>query len=318
MSWIKTYSIANDTAAGDIDDSTLIEAINSSAITSGTLESISFDDDDDGRDPDQLNIFFDVELSAGDKTILDGIISAHTIIDNGYEIEDDVDVQIKGKGVLSINYKTELKSNVAYTAEFIIHFSGLNAGLLDKTNYYRDYVDENDKGTLVLVVEEVYTIDDSEPTLPHSAKPAVERDKTWKHVRKSDGVPEDNSSKQKVKNKKYNTRAKRHKEGNRRRQNIMEQLIDHVGLAGVLSGAFSDEQDAFEKLTQLQADHSAAFSAWKNSGRGPIYDDVTNDLTTAWLNTVVPDNASTQAMCAWMIGMNFRTYIVDKLKGNVK
>lgn len=216
----------------------------------------------------------------------------------------------------NINYKIELKNGESLTPVFIIHFDGANAGLLDKTQYYKDYVDDNNKGTLVLEVHEVYTIDESEPTLPHSAKPALDRVKTWKHVKKSDGLVDEENVK--TKPKQYNTRAKRHKEGNRRRGNIMEQLIDHTGLAGVLSGAFSSEEDAFDKLTAMQTLHSAAFTSWENSGRGPIYDDITNDSTTSWLDTVVPDNGTTQAMCPWMIGLSFRTYLVGKLKGELK
>lgn len=245
-----------------------------------------------------------------------------------YEIQDDVENSILDKAYLHINYKTELKTNVSYTPVFTIHFSGINAGLLDKTQYYRGYVDDANPGTLVLEVEEVYIIDNSQPTLPHSAKPALERDKTWKHFKKSDGLPEADVAKQKIKNKKYNTRRKRHIEGNRRRDNIMEQLIDHVGLGGVLTyvstptpgsdGGFPDEEDAFDKLAAIQKLYSASFAVWQNSGRGDIYDDVLNDTTTAWLNDIVPDNGTTQAMCAWMIGLDFRTYIIDKLKGNVK
>ena len=113
----------------------------------------------------------------------------------------------------------------------------------------------------MLTVEEVYTMDNSDPSLPHTAKPALERTKTWKHTKKSDGLPETDNAKTKVRNKKYNTRRKRHKEGNRRRENVMEQLIDNVGLGGVLSGAFASEDDAFDKLASIQkfTYHSAWF-----------------------------------------------------------
>lgn len=262
---------------------------------------------------------------AGDSIInesaLDQIVTDHTatpLPTNEYKIQDDVEGSIADKPVISIDYKKELKSGVSYTPKFFIHYSGINAGLLEKTEYYKDYVDENDEGELVLVVEETYTIDDSDQTIPHSAKPAQERDKKWKHVRKLDDQVEDDESKIKTKNKKYNTRKKRHNEGKRRRDNILEQLIDHVGLGGILSGVFSDPSDAYNKLTEMQELHANAFDSWMNSGRGSLYDDVAADTDTTWLDTEVPNNATTQAQCPWMMGLTFRDYIVEKLKGNVK
>jgi len=254
--------------------------------------------------------------------------SGHTVRENShcicdrvhlddYEIIDDTDAHTKEKDFRSINYKTELKSGVTYTPVFIIHTSGVNAGLIEKTEYYRGFVDINNKGALVLVVEESYTIDNTNPALDHTAKPVNERTKTWKHVRKSDSQIETDPDKIKTKNKKYDTRRKRHIEGNRRRENVVEQLIDNVGLAGVLSGTFTDSDDAHDSLTALQELHSAAFSGWLNSGRGSLVSVIQNDATTTWLDDVVANNANTQAMCPWMIDLSFRSYIQDKLKGNV-
>lgn len=235
-----------------------------------------------------------------------------------YEIQDDIDDSIKDKDFRNINYKTELKSGISYTPVFIIHDQGEFAGLINKTEYYRNFVDENNKGTLVLVVEEVYTIDNSDVTIPNTARPTTERTKTWKHVVKSSGTPQSDVNKQKTKSKKYDTRRKRHKEGNRRRENIIEQLIDNIGLAGLLSGTFADVNEAHDSLTALQELHAASFSGWLNSGRGSLVDVIQNDATTTWLDSTVLDNASTQAMCSWMIGLTFRAYIQDKLKGNIK
>jgi len=57
--------------------------------------------------------------------------------------------------------------------------------------------------------------------------------------------------------------------------------------------------------------------AWISSGHGTIYDDIANDVTITWLDSTVADTAYTQAMVPWMIGMSFRDYIVDKIKGNI-
>jgi hypothetical protein len=238
--------------------------------------------------------------------------------DNYYEIQEDVDNLVKEKDYRQINYKSELLSGVSYTPVFIIHDQGNFAGLIDRTEYYRGYIDQNNKGILVLVVEEAYTIDDSDPTKPFTARPAIERTKTWKHVKRSDGQIDSDPARVKVKTKKYNTRAKSHTEGNRRRANIVEQLIDNVGLAGVVSGTFADVDDAHDKLVELQELHSSSFSGWKNSGRGSLIDVIQSDATTTWLDDVIPDTAGTQAMVPWMIGVSFRSYIQDKLKGNIK
>jgi hypothetical protein len=255
---------------------------------------------------------------AGDSAELDTEIAGYVdALPNTYEIEKDVAPGLHGKPFAAINYKTELCSEIAYTPEYIIHDTGVNSGLLDKTNYYRGYVDENNKGDLVLCVVEVYTIDTSDTTLYNSGHPTTSRTKTWQHVKQSDGQLD--TVNVKVREKLYNTRRKRHKESIRRRENILEQLIDNVGLAGVLSAEFTGTPDAHEKLTELQKDHAAAIEAWKTGGRGSLYDDIANNITSlAWLDQTVADNASTQALCSWMIGLTFKNYMVDKIKGDIK
>ena len=100
---------------------------------------------------------------------------------NIYEIQRNVDRHILQKDILSINYKTELSNGYYFTPCFHFHWDGEKAGLIDKTEYYRDFQDEQNPGTLVIEVSEVYTLDNSDPTLPYSAWPALSRVKTWKH-----------------------------------------------------------------------------------------------------------------------------------------
>ncbi len=176
-------------------------------------------------------------------------------------------------------------------------------------------MNENDKGDLVLCVDESYVIDDSDTSIVFSARPAISRQKVWK-LAKLDGTLETIKIKQKTKL--YNTRRKSHEEGIRRRKNIEEQLIDNVALAGILSAVFADENDAYDKLVELQEAHENAFASWINSGRGSLYDDITNDTTHTWLTSTIADNENTQAECDWMIGLTFKSYIVEKLKGNIK
>lgn len=230
-----------------------------------------------------------------------------------YRIEEDASDGALLKDITAIDYKTELKDNVAYTPDFEIKTSGIDAGCLSKTTYYKDFVDNQNMGTKVLEVVESYSIDDSNPSEHNTAKDCLYRDKTWKHYKTDGSLDEDRT---KTKRKHYNTRRKKHIEGIRRRENVLEQLIDNVALAGILSGHFTDEADAFDKLVALQESHEIALSSWKNSGLGSIFNDIDADAT-AWLDATVADTPSTQAMCSWMIGMKFKDYMIDKLKGNI-
>ena len=276
----------------------------------------------------QIDLEFTEVLSASEIILIDSIIVSHVpeeVVE--YEIQLDIDGHISEKDIRTINYKTELNTLVSYTPEYKIHNEGSLSGLLDKTCYYRDYIDENNKGVLVLCVKESYTIDSSDATLNNSGKPATERTKTWKYAKVGGGLDE---KKTKVKNKKYNTRRKRHVEGIKRRGNILEQLVDNVGMAAVLSGIFTSEGEAHEKLTALLQLHSSAFDGWKSSGRGTLYDDVLNDATTDWFDNVI-SNATNQpepfrtviapieyTPVAHMMDMTMRSYIIEKLKGNIK
>jgi len=243
-----------------------------------------------------------------------------------YEIQYDVNEHVGEKDFLDINYKSELKTGIGYTPVFTINNTGILSGLLEKTEYYRDYIDEDNKGTLVLVVEETYIIDESDSTINNSGKPAVSRDKKWKHVKKKSGQIDESNTK--IKPKIYNTRIKRGKEGQKRRGNIIDQLIDNVGLAGIISGIFIDEADAHIKLTDLLTNHNPAFSAWKKSSRGSLYDDIAAD-TTAWLLNTVSNTANQPApynsaapiavtSVSHMQDLVLSDYIVSKLKDDVK
>lgn len=226
-----------------------------------------------------------------------------------YDVNSDI------KDFRYINYKIDLRSGISYTPVFHIHSSGTYSGLLEKTEYYKDYVDNNNKGELILSVEEDYIVDDSDLTKPYTARAVLSRSKTWKWTMCDGTLDEVNI---KSKNKIYDTRRKQKIEAERRRNNVIEQLIDHVGLAGILSGAFSDIDEAYDSLTELQELHAKSFVGWISSGRGSLIDVIQTDSTTTWLDTTIPDTPQTQAMCPWMIGLTFRSYIQDKLKGNIK
>lgn len=258
--------------------------------------------------------YFIVEKSKRDEVLSDEVQEQHNnfliVLDSVFDISA-TDVK-PGKLPSSINYKTELKDRITYTPVFIIHKSGAKAGLLDRTEYYKNFVDSNNKGDLILIVKEDYEIDNSDESLAYTARPVLSRIKSWTFY-KEDG----SSVLLKSKSKLYDTRRKRKIEAERRRNNVIEQLIDSVGLAGILSGVFTDEYDTYDKLTALQELHASSFVGWVSSGRGSLTTVIEDDTTTSWLDTVVADTPQTQAMCPWMIGLTFRHYIQEKLKGNI-
>jgi len=249
-----------------------------------------------------------VEMTQEEKDIIDASID----IPIEYIIEEDSDAD---KDFRSINYKTELKTGVSYNPVFTFHTSGAMSGLIEKTDYYKNFVDMDNPGTLVIRVEEVYTLEDA-PQLYNSGRAILSRIKTWKYATIPNGDLDEENVKTKVKL--YDTRKKRHDETVRRRNNILEQLIDNVGLAGVLSGTFADVTDAHENLTEIQIVYSAAMDAWLSSGHGTVYDDIANDTQLPWLEDTVADNPYTQAKVPWMIGIKYKDYIVDKIKGNIQ
>jgi len=237
------------------------------------------------------------------------------IFEGKYRIESDATIGEFLKDPLSYNYKSELINNNYYTPVFYIKNEGTASGTLEKTEYYKNYVDSQNKGDLIIEVTESYNIDQSDSSVFNSAKKCISRTKTWKLVDVSGAV---DHVKVKTKTKLYNTRRKQHIEGIRRRTNIEEQLIDNVALAGILSGVFVSESDAFEKLVALQMSHNDALQVWIASGRGEIYSEIANDTVNTWLSSVVADNPATNTMCPWIIGMSFKDYIVSKLKAEIR
>lgn len=282
--------------------------------------SLKLDDTDGFISSGTNSVTFDfiVDLTSGEQTTLDTTVTNH-VVDNDWEeachrICDDVDPVIAEKPIYNINYKTELESGISYTPVYTIGDIGTQSGLLEKTDYYRDFVNNDNMGVLILTVEEEYTFI-TESNVEYTRIPVSSRTKYWKYYM-DDGTIDTTMIKSKVK--KYDTRTKRHIEGVKRRTNVIEQLIDNVGLAGVLSGVFTGATDAHTKLTDLEELHANAFTAWSSSGLGSLTESILNDTDTTWLSSTVADTPYTQAMCPWMIGMTFKDYISEKLKGNVR
>ena len=304
MAELKTYIISTDITEGAINAHRLDCEIRKSELVIGY--------DGFSTNEDSLIIYGD---SITDTGLLDTLIEEHDSITPYAHYKILLDTEEDHRDFKTINYKTDLASGVSYTPVFHIHKSGVYAGLMEKTEYYKNFIDINNKGELILVVEESYTIDNSDASVAYCARPALSRTKTWKWV-KGDGTLDEINTK--TRTKLYDTRSKRKIEGERRRSNIIEQLIDNVGLGGVLSGAFTSADDAYDKLTALQELHSSAFTGWMSSGRGSLVDLILYDTETAWLDVIIPDTPTTQAMIPWMIGYDFRDYIQMKLIGEIK
>lgn len=233
-----------------------------------------------------------------------------TYMGRGYKIYDLVNDELFEKNIHDINYQTELKSGIKLHT--IQTFT--NDGLLDKTEFYNNYVDMNNKGDLILVVDESYIMIDNEDHLNLSARKVVERIKTRKWV-KYDGSIDDVNVK--ITNKKYDTFAKRNSEGRRRRNNIVNYIYINIITAGVYSGIFTDVENGESELIDLMSDNNNDYNSYIASGKGHLIDAI-NTHSNAWLDSIVADNPYTQSLCSWMIGMTLRSYMIEKLKGNIQ
>jgi len=225
---------------------------------------------------------------------------------NEYYLQDYIGSHYKTYDIRDVNYKIQLLSGKKLHPVFTFD----KTGLLINTVYYADYVDDSNKGVEVLTVENNYIIDPNEPIL--SAASVVERTTTRKW-RKRNGDYVD--ALERSSNKKYDTRDKKNKEGEKRRKNLRRMTENEMGTALVLTGQASDPVDAEEKLTSFFEDYSSSFYTWDASGKGTIYDDIDSDTNHSWMNTVVDDNPTNQFMIPEAVGKTIREFSRDKLKG---
>ena len=189
---------------------------------------------------------------------------------------------IAKKDIISINYKTELLSGVRLEPVYIF----TNDGLLDKTSYYHEYVDEqnNPQSKLVLEVSEVYTAKPEDAGLNPSEKALEKRTKTWKWAYE-DGLLDEVNIKEKEKP--YKTSAQQRRLGERRRENIISAFSDNVGMVLVLQGIATDAVDADQKLKELARVFHDNLDTYKIYGDEQIYIDVANDTVITWLDNTV-------------------------------
>jgi len=248
-----------------------------------------------------------------DNLEIDEFIEKNKDIFNSFKIYTLVSNDIKNKNIIDINYKIELKSNVKLHA--VHRFT--DDGFSSLSEFYNGYIDSNNKGELILIVEETYDTHPNDSLLNPTARRVISRTKTRKWV---NGDGDIDTLNVKVTTKLYDTMNKRNDEGVRRRNNIINILVGHTGMGGVLSGAFSDETDANNKLISIMEYYADLISSWIKTGQGTLIENMIDDsiLEHNWLDTVVPDTMQTQMMTPFMIGITLRDYIVDKLKGIIE
>lgn len=254
----------------------------------------------------EIQVHFEGDVNVSE---IDSIISAHNP-DPVYPLIWDVCLPgLKGLDPKEINYKIQLASGETLYDKMT--FS--KDGFLEVTEYYYGWVDAQNPGSLCIKVEEFYTTEPSQAQNDPCVREIIQREKIWTYYNNDGSVYAEYT-----KVKKYDTRQKKSSEAIRRRQNIVDSLLENLATAGVLSGTFFDSEDAKESITALFNTHSKSMNAYEKSGRGPIFADIQNDLDNTWLSDLVADNPMTGAMVPWMVGSTFRQYIIDKLKGLVK
>lgn len=280
-------------------------------VDKATRDAFGRTDEEQLEDAKQLEKLIDSEH---EKSILES--DAVAIRDgNIYSIAEPEIVElsaVNGKDHTAIDYITELKDGVKLHKEEVLKIDGL----VDIVTFYNNYVDAGNKGTEILTVEHVWNVDETE-TIP-AARKVLSRTKTRKWKTKDGNY----HTKQKVTTKLYDTEKKKNEEGKRRRENIL--FIAQGGIATILllTGTSPDLDDAEGKLIDAFGVHANAIATYIKSGKGSIYDDITNDATSdpdlSWFDIVIGATAqSALGLPAGWDTKNIREYIAEKLKGNI-
>lgn len=268
------------------------------------------------------------------KILEQGNLSELSVIDKGFHyIRKLVTNYAKTKDLISINYKTDLKSGVRLDP--VHHFT--NDGLLDNTVYLFE-----DKP--VLNVSEIYSYsktDMENKDMPLSKKGIYSRTKIWRYYLEDGTLDESNDEgTYKEKKKLYKTDIESLTIGSRRRHNIQIILSQRAGALLVILGVFQESKEVQDAMRNISATYSANFQEYEKYGTELIFDDILNDTTYSWLDTYVPTdidlnnmviaghiNEQTKAIIQGTFntydltniqGMTIRNYFVEKLKGNMK
>ena len=229
----------------------------------------------DHIESDDTNIFihFPVDLSVGDKTILDGLVAAHVNVLSPVKILSYAKGKTKGEHYHNINYKTELTQSLYPKRTFV-------QGELQKVEYFSDQT-LTDK---VLQVDIVYTRD--------ALGFAVSRTTTRTWYRQDDTV----ASETKVTNKLYTINLNEQiVEGHKRRQNIVDavQLPVMGFLIETQSHALTQQEiivmgraflDKMEPFFDRFVKNSSTISSGPDAGLKEIVVEFRDNIVDTWLD----------------------------------
>ena len=256
------------------------------------------------------------------------------VIKDGYHfIRSLITNYAKKKDLISINYKTDLKSGVRLDP---IHYF-TNDGLLKKTIYNYD-----SKPVLVVYEEYQYNSDDeANTTMPISKRGIHGRTKTWRYYFEDGTLDETNKEgTYKEKSKIYKTDREGLVVGGKRRKNIQIILSGRAGLLLVIMGVYTNVKDVKDQMRNVSAKYSSSFQEFEKYGTENIFTDIENDNEFSWFNTYIPTDvdmtnlvtagqmsATQQGMLKGAFqhyeltniqGLTVRQYFLEKLKGNIK
>lgn len=273
-------------------------------------------------------------LNSGDLELLE-------VIKDGYHyLRSLVTKTSKKKELISINYKTDLKSGIRLSP--VYHFT--KDGLMDKTIYY----DDNNKPVLCVSEYYTYSVKDDETTI-QSKKGIASRRKVWEYFYE-DGTLDDRDTKagleakdritSKEKVKLYDTDMKGLIVGERRRKNISIILSQNAGTAMIILGVFANETEVKNAMRSVSKSYSADFTEYEKYGTEDILVSIENDTLYPWMNTYIPTSTDMTnfvtagqmsemqaqqlqgALNAYGVsqiqGMTIRNYFIEKLKGNIE
>jgi len=276
-------------------------------------------------------------MSSSDKIndlLVSGDLQQLSVISDGYHlIRDLVTPYAKKKDLISINYKTDLKSGVRLDP--IYYFT--NDGLLEKTMYLY----ENNPVITVYESYQYNTTDEANSNMNISKRGIHSRTKIWRYYFEDGSLDESNKEgTYKEKTKKYSTDIEGLIVGAKRRNNIQIILSQRAGTLLVIMGVFSGTKEVKDAMRSVSAEYSADFQEYEKYGTELIIDKIASDTKYPWLNTYIPSDqnlanlvtagqmSATQegmlkgAFSAYDLtniqGMTIRDYFVEKLKGNIK
>jgi len=182
-------------------------------------------------------------------------------------------------------------------------------GFVVRKDYYFNYKNANQLGTLVYSKENNYILSDLHPWPSSNALLERQRTEYWYNI---DGSQNGFT---KTYPKYYPDISQHNTEGEIRRTNKERISADKMALAIIYSGGASGELDAQSKMIELTEYYNSAFTSWRKYGQGKIYDAIDNDTYFPWFNNVVQDTPETRALILEAIGLTVREYINNTLKG---